>query len=293
MYDIESLYEATSVEDACRALAEDPQAIVIAGGTDVLVKVRGGKLAGAHLVSIHNLHDELDGVTLADDGTVEIGPITWFHHVTTSPVIQATVPTLGEACDTPGGPQLRVSGTIGGNMCNAATSADSASTLFAYGALLDVVSTRGKRTIPIEEWYAGPGRSYRERDEVLVKIRIPRDHYEGFTGHYFKYGKRRALEIATMGCCCLVKLGADKSTIDDIRLAFGVAAPTPMRATGAEDAVRGLPVAEAVEKIGELAQAETHPRDSWRASKDFRLQLIGEMSRRSLIEAARKGGADI
>lgn len=293
MYDIESLYEATSVEDACRALAEDPQAIVIAGGTDVLVKVRGGKLAGAHLVSIHNLHDELDGVTLADDGTVEIGPITWFHHVTTSPVIQATVPTLGEACDTPGGPQLRVSGTIGGNVCNAATSADSASTLFAYGALLDVVSTRGKRTIPIEEWYAGPGRSYRERDEVLVKIRIPRDHYEGFTGHYFKYGKRRALEIATMGCCCLVKLGADKSTIDDICLAFGVAAPTPMRATGAEDAVRGLPVAEAVEKIGELAQAETHPRDSWRASKDFRLQLIGEMSRRSLIEAARKGGADI
>ena len=293
MYDIESLYEATSVEDACRALAEDPQAIVIAGGTDVLVKVRGGKLAGAHLVSIHNLHDELDGVTLADDGTVEIGPITWFHHVTTSPVIQATVPTLGEACDTPGGPQLRVSGTIGGNVCNAATSADSASTLFAYGALLDVVSTRGKRTIPIEEWSAGPGRSDRERDEVLVKIRIPRDHYEGFTGHYFKYGKRRALEIATMGCCCLVKLGADKSTIDDIRLAFGVAAPTPMRATGAEDAVRGLPVAEAGEKIGELAQAETHPRDSWRASKDFRLQLIGEMSRRSLIEAARKGGADI
>ena len=293
MYDIESLYEATSVEDACRALAEDPQAIVIAGGTDVLVKVRGGKLADAHLVSIHNLHDELDGVTLADDGTVEIGPITWFHHVTTSPVIQATVPTLGEACDTPGGPQLRVSGTIGGNVCNAATSADSASTLFAYGALLDVVSTRGKRTIPIEEWYAGPGRSYRERDEVLVKIRIPRDHYEGFTGHYFKYGKRRALEIATMGCCCLVKLAADKSTIDDIRLAFGVAAPTPMRATGAEDAVRGLSVAEAVEKIGELAQAETHPRDSWRASKDFRLQLIGEMSRRSLIEAARKGGADI
>ena len=293
MYDIESLYEATSVEDACRALAEDPQAIVIAGGTDVLVKVRGGKLAGAHLVSIHNLHDELDGVTLADDGTVEIGPITWFHHVTTSPVIQATVPTLGEACDTPGGPQLRVSGTIGGNVCNAATSADSASTLFAYGALLDVVSTRGKRTIPIGEWYAGPGRSYRERDEVLVKIRIPRDHYEGFTGHYFKYGKRRALEIATMGCCCLVKLAADKSTIDDIRLAFGVAAPTPMRAMGAEDAVRGLSVAEAVDKIGELAQAETHPRDSWRASKDFRLQLIGEMSRRSLIEAARKGGADI
>ncbi|MGN0286078.1 MAG: xanthine dehydrogenase subunit XdhB [Atopobiaceae bacterium] len=293
MYDIESLYEATSVADACRALAEDPKSMVIAGGTDVLVKCRDGKFAGARLVSIHGLHDELDGVRLADDGTVEIGPITWFHHVTTSPVIQATVPTLGEACDTPGGPQLRVSGTIGGNICNAATSADTASTLYAYGALLDLQSVRGTRTIPIEEWYTGPGRSVRERDEVLVRIRIPRDHYEGFTGHYFKYGKRRALEIATMGCCCLVKLGADKSTIDDIRLAFGVAAPTPIRARNAEDAVRGLPVAEAAERIGELAQADTHPRDSWRASKDFRLQLIKEMSRRSLLEAARKGGARV
>lgn len=293
MYDIESLYEATSVEDAKRALAEDPDAIVVAGGTDVLVKIRSGKLAGAHLVSIHELRDELDGVALADDGTVEIGPITWFHHVTESPIIQKTVPTLGDACDTPGGPQLRVSGTIGGNVCNAATSADTASTLMAYGALLDVASVRGTRTIPIEEWYQGPGRSTKERDELLVKIRIPKSHYEGFTGHYFKYGKRRALEIATMGCCCLVKLSEDRKTIDDIRLAFGVAAPTPIRTRVAEDAVRGLSVAEAAEKIGALAQAETHPRDSWRASKDFRLQLIGEMSRRSLVEAARKGGADI
>ncbi|WP_321972160.1 xanthine dehydrogenase subunit XdhB [Paratractidigestivibacter sp.] len=293
MYDIESLYEATSVADACRALAADPEAEVISGGTDVLVKLREGKGAPAHLVSIHELHDELDGVRLEDDGMVWVGPITWFHHVTINPVIQATVPTLGEACDTPGGPQLRVSGTIGGNVCSAATSADTGSTLFAYGALLDVESVRGKRTIPIEEWYAGPGRSTKARDEVLTGIRIPRDHYEGFSGHYFKYGKRRALEITTMGCCCLVKLGSDLRTIDDIRLAFGVAGPTPMRALAAEDAVRGADVAEAAERIGELAAACTNPRDSWRASKEFRLQLIREMSKRSLVYAARKGGASI
>ena len=124
----------------------------------------------------------------------------------------------------------------------------------------DVASVRGTHTIPIEEWYAGPGRSHKERDKLLVKIRIPRSHYEGFTGYYFKYGKRNALEITTMGCCCLVKLAADKSTIEDIRLAFGVAGPTPMRALAAEDAVRGLPVGEAVEKIGELAAGCTNPR---------------------------------
>ena len=292
MYDIESLYQATSVDDAVRALAEDSESMVIAGGTDVLVKIRDGKMPGAHLVSVHGL-PELEGVRLAEDGTVEIGPVTWFHTVTTSEVARRTVRTLADACDTPGGPQLRVSGTIGGNVCNAATSADTASTLLAYGALLDVKSVRGERTIPIEEWYAGPGRSTKERDELLVRIRIPRENYEGFTGHYFKYGKRRALEIATMGCCCLVRLGEDLSTIEDIRLTFGVAGPTPLRAVAAEDAVRGLPVSEAAEKIGELACACTNPRDSWRASREFRLQLIKEMSRRSLLEAARRGGADL
>ncbi len=96
-----------------------------------------------------------------------------------------------------------------------------------------------------------------------------------------------------MGCCCLVKLSADKKTVDDIRLAFGVAGPTPMRALSTEEALRGMPVVEAVEKIGELAAGDTNPRDSWRASKEFRLQLIKEMSKRSFAEAARRGGAEL
>ncbi len=96
-----------------------------------------------------------------------------------------------------------------------------------------------------------------------------------------------------MGCCCMVKLSADKNTVEDIRLAFGVAGPTPMRALSTEEALRGMPVAEAVEKIGELAAGDTNPRDSWRASKEFRLQLIKEMSKRSFAEAARRGGAEL
>ncbi len=293
MYDIEELTIAQSVDDAVAALAADPMAMVIAGGTDVLVKIRSGAFAGAHLVSINGLTDELAGVALEDDGTVAIGALTHFVDVAKSDVIARTVPTLGRACETPGGPQLRAQGTIGGNVCNAATSADTASTLMAYGAILDVVGPGGRRSIAIEDWYAGPGRSTKSRDEVLTTIRIPRENYEGFSGHYFKYGKRNALEIATLGCCCLVRLADDHATIDDIRLAFGVAGPTPARARNAEDAVRGMGVAEAVEVIGELAQADTNPRDSWRASKEFRLQLIGEMSRRSLVEAARRGGADL
>ena len=293
MYDIQSIYQAKSVDDAIRALQADPSAIVIAGGTDVLIKIREGKLAGCSLVSIHNLTDELSGVTLAANGDVEIGPLTTFRGVTFSDVIRQTVPVLGEAADMAGGPQLRAAGTIGGNVCNGITSADTASTLVALDAVLRVRGPKGERDVPISEWYQGVGRVALAPYELLVKIIIPRDNYAGYTGHYIKYAMRTAMDIATLGVSCLVKLTDDKKTVDDAALAFGVAGPVPMRAPSAEAAVRGLPIEEAIAVIGKAALADVNPRTSWRASKEFRIQLIEELSPRALREAARKGGADV
>ena len=116
MYDITSIYQAQSADDAIAALRADPSAVVIAGGTDVLIKCREGKLAGCRLVSIHELQEELAGVHLDDSGDVRIGSLTTFRGVTYSDVIRKTVPVLGEAADTAGGPQLRAAGTIGGNV---------------------------------------------------------------------------------------------------------------------------------------------------------------------------------
>ena len=96
MYDIKSIYQAASVDDAIRALQDDPSAIVIAGGTDVLIKIREGKLAGCSLVSIHNLTGELSGVTQAPNGDIEIGPLSTFRDVTYDKIIRANVPVLGE-----------------------------------------------------------------------------------------------------------------------------------------------------------------------------------------------------
>ena len=293
MYDIQSIYQATSVDDAIRALQADPSALVIAGGTDVLIKIREGKLAGCSLVSIHNLTDELSGVTLSPGGDVEIGPLTTFRGVTFSDVIRQTVPVLGEAADMAGGPQLRAAGTIGGNVCNGITSADTASTLVALDAVLRVRGPRGEREVPISEWYLGVGRVALAPDELLVKIVIPYDNYAGYTGHYIKYAMRNAMDIATLGVSCLVKLTDDKKAVDDAALAFGVAGPVPMRAPSAEAAVRGLPIQEAIAVIGRAALADVNPRTSWRASREFRIQLIEELSPRALREAARKGGADV
>ena len=293
MYDIGSIYQATSVADAIRALQADPAALVIAGGTDVLIKIREGKLAGCSLVSIHELTGELSGITLADNGDVEIGPLSTFRDVTFSPVIREKIPVLGEATDMAGGPQLRAAGTIGGNVCNGITSADSASTLTALDAVMVVRGPAGERQVPISQWYKGVGKVDLAHDELLMKIVIPREHYEGFTGHYIKYAMRNAMDIATLGVSCLVKLSADKGTAETVKLAFGVAGPVPMRSPAAEAAVSGLPIGEAIEKIGKAALGDVNPRTSWRASKEFRLQLVEELSGRALREAARKGGAAV
>ena len=290
MYDIASIYKAASVSDDIAALRADPQAVVIAGGTDVLIKIREGKLAGCRLVSIHDL-SELKGISLNAAGDVEIGPLSTFRDVTYSDVIRQSVPVLGEAADTAGGPQLRAAGTIGGNVCNGITSADTASTLVALGAILRVRGSEGEREIPISEWYKGVGKVALEHDELLVKIVIPRANWAGWTGHYIKYAQRNAMDIATLGVSCLVKLSSDKKTVEDVRLAFGVAGPVPMRAMSAEAAVRGLSVGEEAEKIGAAALSDVNPRTSWRASREYRIQLIEELSGRAFLEAAGKGGA--
>ena len=292
MFDISSIYQAQSVADAIRALEQDPGALVIAGGTDVLIKVREGKLAGCRLVSIHGL-EELKGISQAPNGDIEIGPLSTFRDVTYDKIIRANVPVLGEAADMAGGPQLRAAGTIGGNVCNGITSADTASTLVALEAVLRVRGPRGEREVPISRWYHGVGKVDLAPYEVLTKIVLPRKGYEGFTGHYIKYAMRNAMDIATLGVSCLVKLSADKQTAETIKLAFGVAGPVPMRAPAAEAAVSGLPIGEAIEKIGKAALGDVNPRTSWRASKEFRLQLVEELSGRALREAARKGGAAV
>lgn len=289
MYDIERYYQAKDVDDAVKALEADADAVVISGGSDVLIKIREGKLAGCSLVSIHGI-PALKGVRMEADGTIVIGPATTFSHLTYDPVIQRYIPALGWAVDQVGGPQIRNIGTIGGNVCNGATSADSAAALFTLNAVLELTGREGTRKVPVTEFYTGPGRTVREHAEILTAIRISRDNYEGFYGHYTKYGKRNAMEIATLGCAVHVKLSEDKKRIQDFRLGFGVAAPTPIRCYQTEKSVKGMDITnpDLYERIREGAVSEVTPRSSWRASREFRLQLVRELSVRTAKEAIEK-----
>lgn len=292
MYDIGKFYQAADVEDAVRDLVEDPEAVVISGGSDVLIKIREGKLAGCSLVSIHGIK-ELEGIRMEEDGTIVIGPATTFSHITNNDIIQKHIPMLGDAVDMAGGPQLRNIGTIGGNVCNGVTSADSASSLCCLDAVLVLKGPDGVREVPISQWYTGPGRTVRNHDEVLTAIRIKKENYQGYGGQYIKYGKRNAMEIATLGCAVSVKLTEDKKHIQDLRLAYGVAAPTPIRCHTTEEAVKGMETGEALaQAVGKGALEEVNPRSSWRASREFRLQLVEELGRRAVKQAVINAGGE-
>ncbi len=293
MYDIKALYEAYSVEEAVRLLAAHPEAQIIAGGSDVLVQVREGRRAGKELVSIFMI-DELRGVTMEEDGTIRIGSLSSFHTITYSPIIQEHLSVLGEAVDMVGGPQIRAIGTIGGNTCNGVTSADSASTLMALDAVMEVIGPEGKRLVPIADWYKGPKKVNLGPAELQTAILIRKESYEGYKGHYIKYGMRNAMEIATTGCSVNVKLSADKKTVEDVRIGYGVAAPVPIRARTAEANAKGKPAdAETAAAIGRDVLLDVTPRNSWRASKDMRLHLCSTMAQRAFTEAVRKSGGEI
>ena len=290
MYDMKALYQAKSVADAVALRLAHPEAQIIAGGSDVLVQMREGKRAGAELISIYGL-DELRGVSLEADGTLRIGSLTSFSHITRDPIIQQYINVLGQAVDMVGGPQIRNIGTIGGNTCNGVTSADSASTLFAYDAVIELTGPEGVRRVPIQDFYIRAGKVDIREGEIQTAIRISRESYERTFGHYIKYAMRSAMDIATLGTSVNVRLSPDGKTVERARVAFGVAGPVPLRAATAERLAEGKPVSEeTAEAFAQAVKEDINPRDSWRAARDFRMHIAVESARRAFIQAVNRAG---
>ena len=295
MYDMKALYEAESVENAVALRLEHPEAQIIAGGSDVLVQMREGKRAGKELISIYGL-DELRGVSIDEEENIRIGSLSSFSHITRDPIIQKYINVLGEAVDMVGGPQIRNAGTIGGNTCNGVTSADSASTLHAWEAIVELTGKDGIRRLPIKDFYIKAGQvDIRVEDgEIQTAILIPKASYENCYGYYIKYAMRNAMDIATLGTSVNARLSADKKTFERVRIAFGVAGPVPMRAMNAEGFINGKAVTlENIEQFGREVLEDIHPRDSWRASKAFRSHIAVESAKRCLIESVKLAGGEL
>ena len=286
MFDLQTYHKAGSIDEAITLLAAHPNSRLLAGGTDILIKLRHGKSGFSELIDIHGL-PELRSIRQDAEKNILIGSGTSFTDIIESELLQRHIPMYCDAAQSVGGPQIRNVATIGGNICNGVTSADSAPGLFGLNALLQIQGINGLREIPIAEFYLGPGKVNLQRGDVLVAFKITPENYAGSFGYYYKYAMRDAMDIATIGCAVTLKTAAGKVT--DYRIAFGVAGPTPIRCPKTERAVIGRELsAELFDLIAEEVIGDVNPRTSWRAAKDFRLNIIQELAKRATHKALQR-----
>ncbi len=288
MFAIDRYSNAHSVENAVKLLLADPEAKLIAGGTDVLIRLHEGSQDFKSLVDINGL-TALKEITEEADGSVRIGCLATFSEIMDSDVVNRRVPVIAEAAATVGGPQLRNTATMGGNICAGVPCADSAGALLVLEADLEIRGGDGKRVVPVGGFHLGPSRVDLKQGDVLVEFRIRPESYKGFGTAYYKYSMRDAMDIATIGCTAAVRLDGDK--IAELRLAFSVAAPTPLRCETAEKAALGQPLSEETLKaITNAVKKDVNPRNSWRATKEFRLHIIRTLTQRVVRQAVERAG---
>ena len=291
MFNFKSYAKAGSVQEAIQLLEQNPDAHLIAGGTDMLVKLHKGKAQFDHLVDIHDIA-ELNYITQNDAGDIIIGPLACFTHVAESELIRKHIPVLAEAILTIGGPQVRNMATIGGNLCNGVPSADSATPLIALNAVVTIEGRNGSRQMPLESFFLGPSQVALKQHEILTAITVTRDNFTGYFGHFHKYAMRDAMDISTIGCSAVCRI--KDSTLQDLRLAIGVAAPVPIRCNRTEDKVRGRKITrKLLDDIAKAVPADVRPRTSWRAAKEFRLQIITTLAHRVVEQAILNAGGNI
>lgn len=291
MYDLKQYYKAQSVEDAIRLLTEYSTAKLIAGGTDVLIQLHHMNEKYSSLVDIHGL-PELNGISQSTDGVIRIGSGTTFTQIIQSPIVQQHIPTLAEAVSTIAGPQIRNIATLGGNICNGATSSDSAGVSIVLNAQLEIATPQGKRMTPVEGFHIGPGKVTMDHNEVAVAFYFRPEDYHQVGASYYKYAMRGAMDIAIIGCAAACKI--ENGIFTMLKLAYGVAAATPIRTPNAEAAAIGKPFnTQTLAAIRDTVETDVNPRSSWRASKEFRLQIIRTLAERVVAKAAENAGGNI
>jgi carbon-monoxide dehydrogenase medium subunit len=295
-----------TVEEAFALLNQyGKKAVLIAGGTDVIVRVKQKNMSPELLISLQGIPG-LDRIEY--DGTLRIGPMVTHRTIEKSESIRKEFSALADAVDVLGSAQIRNVATIGGNICTAAPSADTVGPLLALGAQLKLKGSKSERTIPIDQFFSGPGQTVLSQGEILTEISIPKP-LPNTGSAYWKHQRRQALDLPILGVAVLLSL--DKATVTcsdllcttspistvlhsleedelackEIRIALGVAAPTPMRARKAESLLRGKKISdELLERVAITAAEEAQPRDSIRGEAWYRRDMIKVLVKRMAMK---------
>jgi len=271
-------YVRVRSESELRERLTAPDAVILAGGTDLMVRIHSGAPAPACLVDISRL-DALRSIGV-DADRVRIGAAVPCSDLLASDPVREHLPLLTGVLRRLGSVQIRNRATLGGNLANASPAADSAIPLLLYDAELSLAGPGGTRIVPIGSFFTGPGRTVLRQGEYIREISIPIPA-EPPCGFFHKVGRRRALTIAIASVGALVVLEAGR--VIAVRLAAGSVAPTPLRLRGLEDALVGRPLTEEqIAAARTAAAAEIAPISDVRATADYRRTVVSELVARAL-----------
>ena len=274
-----------SIQEALECLCQCAgKAKVLAGGTDLLISMKKREQVPEHLINLKGIKG-LNAIRYDEKQGLAIGGLATVGDIERSQIVKEKFTALWDAVNVMAAPQVRNLGTIGGNLCSAVPSADTAPPLITLGASVRLLGTNGERSVPVEFFFKGPGESVLKADEILVEVLVPNPP-ESSGGAYFKLMRRNAMDLALVGAAVFLRINKDKKVCQEARIALGAVAPTPMRAPKAEQVLLGRAVNEETAKeAGNTARLEAKPISDIRASEAYRRDMVGVLTKRAIMAA--------
>jgi len=282
-------YQApNSLDEVLEILDTETRPIkLMAGGTDLILQMKQQLVHPSLVVDIKQI-PELNRLDWNEQEGLHIGASVPLRDFLAYTGLPRGFDLLHQACSLIGSTQIRNRGTMGGNISNAAPSADSAPPLLCLDAELEVASRKSRRTIKMEDFFKGPGETALAQNELLVEIEVPTPTAQS-AGCYLRHTTRDEMDIAIVGVASFLKLSGQGGQLQSARIALGAVAPTPVRAYDAEDILHGETLTgETIEKAAEQASETADPVSDVRGSADYRREIVKVLVRRTLMKACQE-----
>ncbi len=273
-----------TIAEACALLTKyQGKASIKAGGTDLLVSMKGKEITPQYVVDIKSIPD-MDYIKSAGREGVRIGALATMSAIESSPIIKEGFSVLASAASQMGSATIRNMETIGGNLGRAAPSADTAPALIGLGARVKTVSSRGERTIGLEKFFLGPGKTALQSDELITEIQIPATA-PNTRGIYLKMPAGKRTGIAVVGIAAIVTLDTTNKNLTEVKIVLGAVAPTPIRAITAEEVIKGKAIdGQLIARAAKAASEEAKPISDIRASASYRKEMVKVLTAQALTQ---------